>query len=96
MICTESYVGEVRNNNFGTPMKIITARKKSDIDIQFLDEHRYIKKHLSYQAFKLGQIKNPFDRTICDVGYLGIGNNFSRVKGETVAENLLEELRIMN
>lgn len=70
---TQDYIGEIRNNNFGTPMKIISARNKSDIDIQFLDDDRYIKKHCSYHLFKKGEIKNPYDRKIAGIGYIGVG-----------------------
>ena len=50
-------LGEVRENNFGTPMKIIKYRKASDLDVQFLDEHRFVKEHITYSRFKLGQVK---------------------------------------
>lgn len=33
-------------------MKIIDARKKSDIDVQFLDDHGYIWEHNMYRNFK--------------------------------------------
>lgn len=36
-------LGEVRKNNKGTEMKIITYRKADDIDVQFLDKYGYIK-----------------------------------------------------
>lgn len=74
------YVGEVKDNNFGTPMKIINARKQSDIDVQFLDKHGIIKEHTTYNNFKLGQVKNPYDRTIYGVGYLGLGMYKSKTK----------------
>lgn len=70
---TKDYIGEIRNNNFGTLMKIVSARNKSDIDVQFLDEHGYIKRNIKYQAFKKGEVKNPYDKTIFGVGYLGEG-----------------------
>lgn len=77
----ESKLGEVRKNNFGTPMKIIRYRKKADIDVQFLDEHEYIVKNTIYQNFKLGQIKNPYDKTVYNVGYLGEGQHPTKING---------------
>lgn len=59
---TKNRLGEVRKNNKGTDMKIITYRKADDIDVQFLDGYGYIKEHTMYQLFNLGQIKNPYDR----------------------------------
>ena len=66
-------LGEINKNKFGTEMKIIAYRKSDDIDIQFLDEHGYIFEHQTYSNFKSGGIKNPYDRNICGVGYMGVG-----------------------
>lgn len=55
---------EIRNNNNGTPMQIVGYRKQSDIDVRFLD---------AYSNFQRGEIRNPYDKTICDVGYIGVG-----------------------
>ena len=66
-------LGEINKNKFGTDMKIISYRKSDDIDIQFLDEHGYIFEHQTYSNFKSGGIKNPYDRNICGVGYMGVG-----------------------
>ena len=54
-------------------MKIIRVRKENDIDVQFLDEYGYIKRNITHTAFKLGQVKNPYDKTIYGIGYLGVG-----------------------
>lgn len=66
-------LGEINKNKFGTKMKIVTYRKSNDIDIQFLDEHKYVFKHQAYSNFKSGCIKNPYDKNICGVGYMGVG-----------------------
>jgi len=68
----ENIIGEERRNTYGTSMRIISARNKSDIDVQFLDEHGYIKRHAMYINFVKGQIKNPYDKNkygveICDI-----------------------------
>ena len=56
-------------------MKIISARNKSDIDVQFLDEYGYIKRHTLYINFAKGQIKNPYDKNKYGVGYIGVGKH---------------------
>lgn len=66
-------VGEERPNNFGTPMKIVKIVKENDIDVEFLDEHHFIKTHTTYGNFKNGCIKNPYDKTCWGVGYIGVG-----------------------
>lgn len=68
-------LGEVRNNNKGTPMKIIAYRSYDDIDIQFQDEFYYVKEHQTYSNFRNGGVKNPYDKTVLDVGYLGVGRH---------------------
>ena len=72
-VTTDNRLGEIRKNTFGTEMKIIAYRKNDDIDIQFLDDNGYIFEHSTYTNFKNGQIKNPYDRTIFGVGYIGVG-----------------------
>lgn len=65
-------VGEIRYNSFGTPMKIIGYEKMDKITIEFLDLHKF-QKITTYSNFIRGQVKNPYDRTIRGVGYLGDG-----------------------
>lgn len=54
-------------------MKIVKFRLMDDIDVLFMDKYGYIREHTTYSNFKLGQIKNPYDRTMADVGYIGVG-----------------------
>ena len=68
-------LGEINKNKFGTEMKIIAYRKSNDIDVQFLDKDGYIFKHQIYANFKSGGIKNPYDKTVLNVGYLGVGKH---------------------
>lgn len=49
--------GEIRNNNKGTPMKIICYRSWDDIDVEFLDKYKYVKEHATYSNLKKGEIK---------------------------------------
>jgi hypothetical protein len=51
-------------------MKIIRYRIAGDITIEFQDEHKYTT-NTTYSNFKTGQIKNPYDKSIWGVGYLG-------------------------
>ena len=69
----KSILGEIRKNNKGTSMKIIRYNGASDIDVEFLDEFHYIKEHCLYINFKNGQIKNTYDRTVYEIGYIETG-----------------------
>lgn len=59
-------------------MKIIRYGKIDDIDIMFLDEYKYIVRNTAYCNFKTGQIKNPYDKSLYGVGYMGVGKFSSR------------------
>lgn len=65
--------GEIKENKHETQMKIITYRDNMDIDIEFLDEFHYVKRHQAYSNFKTGGVKNPYDVTVNGVGYIGVG-----------------------
>lgn len=54
-------------------MKIIAYRNYDDIDVEFLDDFHYIKKNTIYINFIKGQIKNPYDKTLYNIGYIGVG-----------------------
>ena len=55
-------------------MQIVAYRNAMDIDVKFLDKDGYIYQHTNYTNFKNGQIKNPYDRCIFGIGYLGEGD----------------------
>ena len=69
---SDSRLGEIRYNTFGTPMKIIEYRSHGDITVEFLDQYR-IQKNTTYSNFKIGQVRNPYDRNVKNVGYMGEG-----------------------
>lgn len=85
-----SKLGEIRNNNKGTLMKIVAYRNSEDIDVQFLDDFYYIKEHQAYVNFKNGTIKNPYDRTVLDVGYLGVPETRTNTKVYMSWKNMLD------
>ena len=63
-------------------MKIIAFRNYDDIDVQFLDEFYYVKEHQTYSNFKSGQVRNPYDRDLYGVGYIGVGNYMAFENGK--------------
>lgn len=65
-------LGQVNKNRFGTEMKIIDYQNVKDVTVEFLDEHHYIA-HTYYASFINGKVSNPYDKTVCGVGYLGEG-----------------------
>ena len=53
-------------------MKIIAYRRNDDIDVEFQDEYHYVK-NTTYTNFKRGNVKNPYDKDLFGIGYLGVG-----------------------
>lgn len=75
-------VGTIGYNNQGTRMKIIAERNRMDIDVEFLDEHHYIKRNSTMSNWKNGCIKNPYDKSIFGIGYIGDGKYMTQVDGK--------------
>lgn len=65
-------LGEENKNKFGTLMKIIEYNNATNIIVEFQDEHRY-KILTRYSDFKNGNVKNPYDKSVYNIGYLGEG-----------------------
>jgi hypothetical protein len=53
-------------------MKIIEVINSQEVIIEFQDFHKYVR-HAYYHSFKKGAVQNPYDITVYDVGYLGVG-----------------------
>ena len=75
-------------------MKIVDYRTNNDLDIEFQDEYHYIKEHNTYSNFKSGSVKNPYDKTICNVGFIGNGKYQSQINGKYVLEYSIWEAMI--
>lgn len=65
-------VGEISYNKYGTQMKIIEYENNSHVLIEFQDENKF-KKIVGYHGFKSGNVRNPYDKTVYGVGFLGEG-----------------------
>lgn len=69
--------GEENCNTFGTLMKIVEYKEAQDVIVEFQDEYK-ARVHTNYSAFKKGNVKNPYDREVFGVGYIGEGKYKSR------------------
>jgi hypothetical protein len=63
-------IGEVSYNKYGSKMTIVEYKNSNDMTIEFDDGH--IRK-TDYTSFKDGGVGNPYDKSVCGVGYLGEG-----------------------
>lgn len=75
--------GEKNINNFGSNMFILEYRNANDIIVKFENGYTIQTK---YRVFRLGQISNPYDKTICGVGYLGEGKYKVTIGGKKTKE----------
>lgn len=67
-----SHLNEENSNTFGTLMRIIEYNNTNDIVVEFQDKYKFQKK-TNYTNFKMGRVKNPYDKTVFGVGCLGYG-----------------------
>lgn len=64
--------GEESYNTFGTLMKIVEYKDVDNIWVEFQDEYKE-KVPTQYNNFKRGNVKNPYDKEVYGVGYIGVG-----------------------
>lgn len=64
--------GEIGKNRFGTKMEIIEYQNYKNIVVEFKDLHKH-KVRTAYNNFERGHVRNPYDKSVCSVGYLGVG-----------------------
>ena len=57
-------------------MKIVEYTNSNNIIVEFQDEYKFRKK-TTYSNFKAGRVKNPYDKTVFGIGYLGSGTHKS-------------------
>ncbi len=75
----EERLGETRLNNMGSSMCIIKYINYSNIIVQF--KNGYIDQ-TTYGNFIHGSVKNPYDISVYNVGYIGIGNYSTSKNGD--------------
>ena len=78
----ENRVGELYENTYGTKFVIVKYVNNKEVYIRFLDDFNYeVKTYMS--AINKGEVKNPYDKTICGVGYIGVDANGRLITGTT-------------
>lgn len=77
--------GEVSYTKYGTKATIIQYLGRNDIEIMFNDEFQHTM-HTTYRRFKNGNIRNPYDRTVYGIGYVGVGKYKTQINGVNTKE----------
>ena len=65
-------IGEISYNTFGNKMIIKEYRGNKDIDVYF-PKYDYVKEHVGYNHFIKGYVACPYEKTIFNIGYIGVG-----------------------
>lgn len=74
-------IGLRNTNNFGSEMVIAKYRNALDIDIYF-PQYNWTFKGATYQSFKNGLIKCPYEPKVLGIGYIGEGKYKSKENGK--------------
>lgn len=70
MLKCKNRIGEEKYNNQGCLMEIIGYNNSDDITIEFKDEYKF-KTNTQYSHFIKGQVKNPYHKSVFDIGIIG-------------------------
>lgn len=70
-------IGEINQNNYGTRMVIVRYDSAKDVYVEFKDEYKFIRK-TTYSSFVKGEVGNPYDKTVHNIGFIGEGPYLSR------------------
>lgn len=79
-------VGEQTRNVHGSLMTIVEYQDANNMVVEF--ENGY-KAKASYKLFSNRSIKNPTDKIVCGVGYLGIGEYTKKTKQYSYWQNMM-------
>jgi hypothetical protein len=63
-------IGEFNLNTFKNKMTIIEYEGRNIVKVKFDDGYQTVTR---YSRFKSGEVENPYDKSVYDVGYLGEG-----------------------
>jgi hypothetical protein len=76
-------IGNINTNKFGSLMEVVEYKECSDVWVRFLEHGNLV--HTAYRFFLSGEVKNPYDRTIFGIGYLGVGEYKATIKSENTS-----------
>jgi hypothetical protein len=69
-------IGQIRKNNFGSLMEIVQYKDNKNILVRFLEGGSTIP--TQYINFIKGEVSNPLDKTVYNVGFIGEGKYNTR------------------
>lgn len=64
-------IGKINKNTYGSLMEVVKYNRAGDIWVKFIEHGNLV--HAQWNDFFKGIVKNPYDRTIHGVAYIGEG-----------------------
>ena len=82
---SKKHIGSEFISNNEYTFKVIDGGTKKNYALCILiDEPKFQPTELNISSLKKGEVKNPYERIICNVGYIGQGRSANKNKKETV------------
>lgn len=78
-------VGHIFITNEGYSITVINIVNNNNITVKFNDYHNYTTV-VTLGNLNKGKVKNPYHRSVCGVGYMGVGPYTSRINGNITTE----------
>lgn len=66
-------LGQVKYNKFGTKLQIIEYNSEDNLKVRFDDNDNCVVNSTYREFFKTSRLTSPLDKSICGIGYFGIG-----------------------
>lgn len=73
--------GKIYNLNGGTSCTVVKYNSNVDVVVKFNDSFGYIKS-VALWDLRRGRVKNPYDRNVQGIGYLGVGDYLAYCDGK--------------
>ena len=74
-------VGEKHTTNEGYEVEVVEYFKWNDCTIKFLDG--LVLKNIQYTNLKVGNVRNPYHKSLLETGYMGEGEYKTKIDGKT-------------
>lgn len=82
-----SRIGEINFNSFGSEMVIEKYNGCLDVWVRFIETNNLVQ--TNYANFKKGIVKNPYDKSVWGVGYIGEGDYKISINGKKTPQYIL-------
>jgi hypothetical protein len=76
---SEKWIGQKRVNRYGSEMILEKFNNSEDILVRFIDTGNLVK--TSIKRFKIGDVRNPFHKSVLGIGYIGEGQRKTKING---------------